>query len=77
MSTLQEKKRAIAAADEFLRDLLNAKTTPRVPMAIRVRAQRVLRHLPTAYDINEPNEPTGKKFRFKPEVYDHLAPQTK
>lgn len=60
MSTLEEKQRAIESANDFLVDLLSSKKTPRVPMAIRVRAQRVLRHLPTKHDINEPTEP----FRF-------------
>lgn len=57
MSTTEEKIRALEAANTFLVDLLNSKTTPRVPMAIRVRAQRILRHMPIKQDINEPLKP--------------------
>jgi hypothetical protein len=46
MTTPDESHRAVERAREFLTDLMYPATTPRVPLAVRVRARRVLRHYP-------------------------------
>ena len=51
MTLPSERTRAILATDRFLVDLLSARTTPRVPRAIRARAKELLRHYPTAPDL--------------------------
>ena len=46
MTTPAERRRAIGSAYDFLRDLLDKKTTPGVPKIYRERAYRILRHYP-------------------------------
>lgn len=53
MTLPDERYRAVIAAERLLKDLCSSSTTPRVPQAIRERAAGVLRHYPTAYDLNE------------------------
>ena len=53
MTLPYERTRAILATDRFLVDLLSARSTPRVPRAIRARAQQLLRHYPTAPDLRQ------------------------
>jgi len=45
MTLKYEEVRAQERVREFLKDLLDRQKTPRVPMAIRVRARNILRHL--------------------------------
>ena len=42
-----ERKQAVLRTEQFLKDLLNPKMTPRVPRAIREQAYRCLRHYPS------------------------------
>lgn len=51
MSIKPEKIRSLEYAREFLRSLLDPKSTPRVPTVIRKRASQILRHYPSPYDI--------------------------
>lgn len=51
MTTSRERKNAINYAREFLRDLLDPKKTPRVPMAIRKEARWKLKHYPSEFDV--------------------------
>ncbi len=53
MTLPNERYRAIGAAREFLRDLLDPKKTPKVPKKYRERAYRVLKHYPWAYDMSQ------------------------
>ena len=46
-----ERTRAVLNTRQFLFDLLDPKTTPKVPRAIRQRASRCLRHYPGEYDL--------------------------
>jgi hypothetical protein len=46
-----ERYRAIQKARELLRDLLDAKKTPRVPRKVRIAAYWALKHFPTDYDM--------------------------
>lgn len=51
MTLPDERSRAVKYAREFLRDLLNPKATPRIPLEIRRRARAVLKHFPADYEI--------------------------
>ncbi len=53
MTLPYERYRALLAAREFLLDLLHSQKTPRVPSEVRNRAYDVLRHFPTAYEIDK------------------------
>ena len=46
MTTADERYRAILTAERFLIELLDSKTTPRVPKHVRERARHILRHYP-------------------------------
>ena len=55
-----ERYRAIRNTRQFLADLLDAKTSPRVPRTVRAQARALLRHYPGDYDLerlaeNSPN----------------------
>lgn len=53
MSLPDEKYRAIIKARNFLRDLLNPKTTPRVPKKVRSQAYMVLKHFIAEYELEK------------------------
>lgn len=57
-----ERTNALLNARRFLRDLLDAKATPRVPKEIRQEAKWILKHYPSEYDL----EKAAKKC---PEVF--------
>ncbi len=52
MTLPDERYRAVRAAEQLLRDLLDPSVTPRVPRAIRARASSVLRHYPGSWDMD-------------------------
>ena len=52
MSLPRERLRALKQAEQFLTDLLDHKTTPKVPKHIRIRAKWVLRHYPFSYELD-------------------------
>ena len=51
MTTRSEELRTVAQVREFLRELLDPKTTPKVPATIRDKARRLLRHYPLTLSI--------------------------
>ena len=51
VTTRSEELRTVAQVREFLRELLDPKTTPKVPATIRDKARRLLRHYPLASSI--------------------------
>ena len=51
MTTRSEELRTVAQVREFLRELLDPKTTPKVPATIRDKARRLLRHYPYTSSI--------------------------
>jgi hypothetical protein len=53
MTLPDERYRALKWAEQFLQDLQDPKSTPRVPRHIRQRARSVLRHYPGEYYIDE------------------------
>ena len=51
MTTRSEELRTVAQVREFLRELLDPKTTPKVPATIRDKARRLFRHYPLTSSI--------------------------
>lgn len=51
MTLPDERFRAVRYAQDFLRDLLDPKATPRIPKEIRRRARSVLKHFPSQYEM--------------------------
>ena len=47
-----ERYNAIKRTEEFLKDLMDPKATPRVPKEIRKQAYYCLRHYPSNYDLD-------------------------
>lgn len=47
MTLPYERKSAVLRTEQFLKDLLDPKKTPRVPKAIREQAYRCLKHYPS------------------------------
>ena len=69
MTVPSERTRAVIHTEQFLRDLCDAKITPRIPKAIRARASSLLRHYPCKYHMdrivekeNLDNDPFGGVF---------------
>ena len=56
MTLPDERYRAVAQAEQLLRDLCNSTRTPRVPKIIRDRARSVLRHYPSTWDMDRASE---------------------
>lgn len=52
MTLPDERYRAIRQTENFLKDLLDSKKTPRVPRVIRQRAHGLLRHYPSEYHLH-------------------------
>jgi hypothetical protein len=51
MTVPRERTNAVIFTESFLKDLLNPKTTPRVPRSIRQQAARCLRHYPSQREM--------------------------
>jgi len=64
MTLPDERFRSIKWAQDFLRELLDPKKTPRVPKGIRNRARSVLKHFPSQYEM----ERVAKK---SPDVFEN------
>jgi len=47
-----ERTAAVLNTEQFLLDLTRPDKTPRVPKTVRKHARRLLRHYPTAYDLD-------------------------
>jgi len=56
MTLPDERYRAIKHTEQFLKDLCDRTKTPRVPKSIRGRASSLLRHYPSAYDLDRLSE---------------------
>jgi hypothetical protein len=52
VTTPEERTRAVVQTRELLRELTTPSLTPRVPVAIREEARRLLRHYPSAGDMS-------------------------
>lgn len=51
MTVPRERTNAVVFTRSFLYDLIDPKKTPRVPKAIRQRANGLLRHYPSQYEM--------------------------
>lgn len=51
MTVATERTRSLLITEQFLKDLLDPKKTPRVPKAVRAQASRCLRHHPGMFDL--------------------------
>lgn len=51
MTLPYERTRAVVQTEEFLKNLINPKKTPRVPKEIRRQAYFLLRHYPNRMDM--------------------------
>lgn len=49
MTVPVERTNAVIWTEQFLADLMDPKTTPRVPKVVRDQARRLLRHYPTKF----------------------------
>lgn len=52
MTLPNERYRAVEAAREFLRSLLDPKKTPRISKELRRKAYYVLKHFPANYEMD-------------------------
>ena len=48
-----ERKHAVINTEQFLKDLMDPKKTPRVPREVRQQAYRCLKHYPSTYYMEE------------------------
>jgi hypothetical protein len=62
MTIACERTRAVLNTEQFLRDLMDPKKTPRVPRSIREQAYRLLRHYPSKYDMEVTVEEGSSRF---------------
>ena len=51
MTLPYERTRAVVQTEEFLKNLINPKKTPRVPKEVRKQAGFLLRHYPNSIDM--------------------------
>jgi len=56
MTLPYERRNAIVNVERFLLDLSNPKITPRIPKEVRDRARSLLKHYPSAYDMERAKE---------------------
>lgn len=66
MTLPNERLRALKCGKQFLYDLINPKSTPRVPKEVRQRALWVLRHYPDDYHIDLISERLPEWFNDNP-----------
>lgn len=64
MTLPDERYRAVMAAKDFLVRLSFSSEIKRVPLAVRQEARRILRHYPSAFDLDEIE-------RYAPHVVQH------
>ena len=56
MTLPDERRLAVIRTEQFLKDLMDPKVTPRVPRAIRQQAYRCLKHFPSEYYMDRARE---------------------
>lgn len=62
MTLPNERRLAVLRTEDFLKDLMDPKKTPRVPKEIRKRAYSCLKHFPGAYDMERAQQLAPKIF---------------
>lgn len=51
MTLPYERTRAVLRTEDFLRDMLDPKVTPRIPKQLRQHAASLLKHYPTRFEM--------------------------
>jgi hypothetical protein len=51
MTVPVERSNAVIFTEQFLKDLMDPKKTPRVPKTIRQQARHLLRHYPSKFEM--------------------------
>lgn len=62
MTLPYERYRAVVKTEEFLKELLNPKKTPRVPRVVRQHALWCLRHYPSQWEMERAAETSPDVF---------------
>ena len=70
MTLPDERYRAVLRAEQFLKDLLDPRKTPRVPRDIRIRASGILRHYPSKWDMDRAATAAAHVFETRDPVDD-------
>ena len=65
MTLPDERYRAVREVEKFLRDLMDTKKTPRVPVNVRRRAYSLLRHYPSSWDLDRVSERSPEVFQAR------------
>ena len=60
-----ERTNAVKNTEQFLKDLIDPKQTPRVPKYVREQARRCLKHYPLDYDMERAAESAPEIFGDK------------
>ena len=63
MTLPDERYRAVKNTQQFLRDLLDPKKTPRVPRTVRLQARTVLKHFPDGFHLDEAAKRAPEVFK--------------
>lgn len=71
MTLPDERYRAVRWAREFMYELMDPKKTPGVPKALREQARAVLRHYPSAWDMDQAATASPDLFQ------EHMEPVTR
>lgn len=65
MTLPDERYRAVKEVENFLRDLMDTKKTPRVPVNVRRQAYSLLRHYPSSWDLDRVSERSPEVFQAR------------
>lgn len=65
MTVPYQRRFAVMNARQFLRDLLDPKTTPHVPRYVRMRAGGLLKHYPSEFDMDDVQDAFGKPDEYR------------
>lgn len=69
MTIPYERTRAVNHTREFLFQLIDPKKTPRLPKYVRQQAHHLLRHYPTAFDMQMVSEREDHEVHFVNRVF--------
>jgi hypothetical protein len=72
MTLPDERYRAVMMTKEFLLDLLDPKTYPRIPRKIRDQAKICLRHYPSGFDLEAASRGSPEVFQRRMEPVSRL-----
>jgi hypothetical protein len=67
MTLPDERYRAVLNTEQFLLELCDPAVTPRVPKVVRDRANSLLRHYPSSWDMERASEGAPEVFAVRME----------